>query len=313
MPEREHITISQFTTPTASQLDQQILGSTTPSIMDIDPITGKPIPKEAIQRVLHISQKVHLYRIPPITSTKGFAAASWTSNPADQIFTARMRVIETAVPSPSGGEEKVTATILLEDPKNGQLFAAAPYDKPAVVEQASDSSRFFAIRVAGAGGMKATLGLGFEERTDAFEFSVALQDVRRTLGLEGGGVPAQGMQRGMRPAVPGRNAPAGGAAAAQVQPKSDFKRDFSLKEGETITINIGGRSGKDAATGDGGGEAAGGLFSIPPPPGSKSSGAGAGTVPFLPPPPSAASVKAGQGKKAAEDFGFDDGEFGEFQ
>src|SRR6266480_184622 len=162
--------------------------------MEADPVTGAAIPPEAIQRILHISPNVHIYRIPPITSTKGFAASSWTQNPADQIFTARLRVIETAIPPPPSATqdtaEKVSVHILLEDARTGELFAAAPYTHPSAVEQASDSSRFFAVRVVGNGGkMKATLGIGFEERPDAFDFSVALQDVRRTLGLEG---PASG-------------------------------------------------------------------------------------------------------------------------
>lgn len=48
--------------------------------------------------------------------------------------------------------------------------------------QALGSSRFFALRVVGEGGMKATLGIGFEERADAFDFNTTLQDVRKLLG-----------------------------------------------------------------------------------------------------------------------------------
>lgn len=295
--------------------------------MEIDPVTGAPIPKEAIQRILHISPKVHVYRIPPLTSTKGFNAATWTQNPADQIFTARLRIIETAIPPPAGSsaEEKVSVHILLEDPSKGELFAAAPYTSPTAVEQAQDSSRFFAIRVVGDGGrMRATLGIGFEERPEAFDFSVSLQDVRKTLGMDGS-APASAGQRG----PPGRRGP-------PVPPKKveEPKRDFSLKDGEMITINIGGKGRRTQdPKADEGASAGGGLFSIAPPP-------GAGK-PFLPPPPSAADVKAGkspfaiapppsasdvrasmgvrsqqpiqQPQPSVEELGFDDGEFGEFQ
>lgn len=294
--------------------------------METDPVTGAPIPKEAIQRILHISPKVHVYRIPPLTSTKGFNAATWTQNPDDQIFTARLRIIETAIPPPAGSnaEEKVFVHILLEDPSKGELFAAAPYTSPSAVEQAQDSSRFFAIRVVGDGGkMRATLGMGFEERPDAFDFSVSLQDVRKTLGMDGA-APAGAGQRAL-----GRRGP-------PVPPKKveEPKRDFSLKEGEMITINIGGKGRRTTAPkADEGASAGEGLFSIAPPP--------EVGKPFLPPPPSAADVRAGkspftvapppsamdvrasmggksqqpmqQPQLSAEELGFDDGEFGEFQ
>jgi len=300
--------------------------------METDPVTGASIPPEAIQRILHISPKVHIYRIPPITSTKGFAAASWTQNPADLIFTARLRIIETAIPPPPSAPpdtaEKVSVHILLEDARSGELFAAAPYTNPSAVEQANDSSRFFAIRVVGNGGkMRATLGIGFEERPDAFDFSVALQDVRRTLGLEGPASTAN-VGAGVGPQKGGREAP----PVPKKKEDLEVKRDFSLKEGEMITINIGGKGRRAPAAKADEGASAGGvssgsasLFSIPPPPSAASMKSGA--LPFLPPPPSAADVRAGmKGQQAfaqptvssnaqptAEELGFDDGEFGEFQ
>lgn len=278
--------------------------------MDKDPVTQQPYPADAIQRILHISPKVHVYRIPPINSTKGFAAATWTQNPSDLIFTARLRVVETAIPTPTSAPldtpEKVSTTILLEDPKTGQLFAASPYTTPAVVEQALDSSRFFAIRVVGEGGMKATLGIGFEERPEAFDFGVCLQDVQKVLAIEAGNKAPVAGKRG-RP-VP------------EVK-KDEVKKDYSLKEGEMIKIDIGGRSRRSVGqeseyTGAGSG---GSLFSIPPPPGK---GSGSDGIPFLPPPPSARDVKNDRRKsrevhslpkQTAQDMGFDDGEFGEFQ
>ncbi|KAJ9669593.1 hypothetical protein H2201_000460 [Coniosporium apollinis] len=290
-----------------------------------DPVTGLPLPPDAIQRILYIAPKVHIYNIPPATSTKGYTAATWTANNNQRlIFTARLRVLETAVPAPNAQpqEETVTTTLLLEDPSNGQLFAAAPYTAPQAVEQALDSSRFFAVRVVGEGGRKAVLGIGFEERSDAFDFSIALQDARRVLGFEGPAASAMGAGRGQ---PGGRARGVGKAATLEPEPEPE-KRDFSLKEGEMITVNIGGRGRRtreDAGaqgvdkTAVGGGNA---LFSIKPPP--SSSEPGGGTVPFLPPPPSAAEVKADRRRRpapeepkqqTAQELGFDDGEFGEFQ
>ncbi|EKD21622.1 uncharacterized protein L3040_004846 [Drepanopeziza brunnea f. sp. 'multigermtubi'] len=260
-----------------------------------DPATGRPLPSDAIQRILFIAQTVHVYNIPPLTSTKGYVAASWTAdNNKRQIFSARLRVLETAIPTPSGGETLKT-DILLEDPKNGQLFAAAPYTAPGVVEQVLDSSRFFAVRVQGDGGRKAVLGIGFEERSEAFDFSVTLQEVRKTLGLE-------------------ESAKHGGKKPVKEEKPAE-KKDFSLKEGETITVSIGGkgvgRRNPPKAESSSGGL---GGFSLPPPPG------GGSTSSLLPPPPSAQEMKA-QNRQShevpkpgnIEDMGFDDGEFGEFQ
>lgn len=260
----------------------------------VDPATGRPLPTDAIQRILFIAQTVHVYNIPPLTSTKGYVAATWTAdNNKRQIFSARLRILETAIPTPSGGETLKT-DILLEDPKNGQLFAAAPYTVPGAVEQVLDSSRFFAVRVEGEGGRKAVLGIGFEERSEAFDFSVSLQEVRKTLGLED-------------------SAKYGGKKPAK-EDKPVEKKDFSLKEGETITVSIGGKGmGRRKQPGE---ESSKGLsgFSLPPPPGGGSTGS------LLPPPPSAQEVKAQKRlsleppkSETIEDLGFDDGEFGEFQ
>lgn len=262
----------------------------------IDPATGRPLHADAIQRILFIAISVHVYNIPPLTSTKGYVAASWTAdNNKRQIFTARLRVLETAVPTATG--ETLKTDILLEDPSNGQLFAAAPYTSPDVVEQVLDSSRFFAVRVMGEGGRKAVLGVGFEERSEAFDFSVALQEVRKTLGMED-------------------NGKAGGKKPMK-EDKKEEKRDFSLKEGETITVNIGGRAGRRTASKEKeeSHQSLGG-FSLPPPPGGGSLGS------FLPPPPSASELRAQKrlsqtfeppNPNTIGDMGFDDGEFGEFQ
>ncbi|KAI9801753.1 MAG: hypothetical protein M1825_003125 [Sarcosagium campestre] len=289
----------------------------------------QPLPPDAIQRVLYIAPKVHVYQIPPLTSNKGYTASTWTADDNKrQIFTARLRILETAIPpADSAKDETVKTDILLEDPSSGDLFAAAPYVSESVVEQVLDSSRFFAIRVQGEGGRRAVLGLGFEERSEAFDFGVSLQEVRKVQGLDKPKT-ASGGARGSKVA----------AAAA----KSPEKMDFSLKDGETITINIGSKSRKAHGKSHGGSTASSAtsdspslfsipappspaspgspLFSIPPPP---SSPGGSGTaMPLLPPPPTAQGVKAerrrSRGKTppvsgSAESMGFDDGEFGEFQ
>ena len=260
----------------------------------IDPLNGQPFGDDVIQRVLFVSPKVHIYQPPPLTSTKGYMASTWTAdNNKRCIFeNARLRIIETAVPSgPASGNETVTTNILLEDAKSGELFAAAPYTSAAVVEQVLDSSRFFAVRVQGEGGRRAVLGIGFEDRSEAFDFGVSLQEARKALEVDKA-------QSSMGP----------GKRSDPTKPKVEERRDYSLKAGETITVNIGGKGtrirGSDTTN--------------------QSLDFGGTSLPLLPPPPSAEDVKSQRRKSqqaaqptpvqpSAADLGFDDGEFGEFQ
>jgi len=243
--------------------------------MPTDPSTGQELPDSAIQRIVFVTTDVHVYQIPPLNSNKGFSAGTWTAPPrptAQQIFTCRLRIIETSINS------SISVTIVLEDPKSGELFAAAPYSGSAVVQQANDSSRFFAIRVVGDGGMKATLGLGFEDRAPALDFNIALGEARKVLGLDG--------------------APASGKGNAVVD---EPKQDFSLKEGQKIHIQVGSKGrraspARDEAKRDDGSA----LFSIAPPPGAAK-------------PQYEQSTDTTPGGKSAHELGFDDGEFGEFQ
>ena len=258
---------------------------------------------EAIQRVLFIASNVHIYNIPPLTSNKGYVAAQWTTdNNKRQIFTARLRIIETAIPIPSSSGETISTEILLEDPATAELFAKAPYTDPRAVEAVLDSSRFFAVRVVGDGGIKATLGIGFEDRAESIDFGICLQECRKVLGLE--------------PKATGK-----AAAEKSVEPK----KDYGLKEGQTIKVDIGGRGRRkvdnemSTSATDGAPIA---MFSIKPPPAPSTSLEGTEVaLPLLAPPPSASSVRAEKrrsrglelGAKTAADLGFDDGEFGEFQ
>ena len=168
------------------------------------------------------------------------------------------------------------------------------------MEAAVDSSRFFAVRVVGDGGMKATLGIGFEERGEAIDFGICLQECRKVLGMEP-------------------------KASKAVVEKEAPKKDYGLKEGQTIKVDIGRRGsrkveneGEESGRNAGGDNAA--LFSIKPPPAPPPGGGGVGTLPLLAPPPSASEVRKEKRRsrgfeeqKTAQELGFDDGEFGEFQ
>ncbi|PWI71384.1 hypothetical protein PCL_11478 [Purpureocillium lilacinum] len=296
-----------------------------PHAMDlVDPATGRPLPSDAIQRVLFVANTVHVYNIPPLTSMRGHSATAWTADPARHIFTARLRVIETSsssssfeplstssspTPSSSSGSPSshLKVDLVLEDtssPSTPQLFAAAPYTHPSAVEPVVDSSRFFAITVRDDQGRKAVLGIGFEDRSDAFDLAVALQEARRGLGLDADA--QKGGQRG---------AGVGPDAAGEGKDKEPVK-DYSLKEGETITVNLGSKFGRRRPQQQEQQQAESASlqsFALAPPPSSSSSAqtgdAAAGGF-ALPPPPTAEDVK--RKRRSLRDLGFDDGQFGEF-
>ncbi|KAL7031629.1 hypothetical protein ACKWTF_007077 [Chironomus riparius] len=104
--------------------------------------------------------------------------------------------------------------IKLEDKVNGQLFANCPVEAyPGVaIEPVSDSSRYFVLRIQDDNGRSAFIGIGFGDRSDSFDFNVALQDhfkyVKNQEQIE----------------------------KEKVEPKPQL--DLSFKEGETIKINM---------------------------------------------------------------------------
>lgn len=68
------------------------------------------------------------------------------------------------------------------------------------------------------GQRKAYLGIGFEQRSDAFDFGVSLQEVQK------------------------QNKRIAGKANGQKAPEASLfgeKKDYSLKEGQTISVTIG--------------------------------------------------------------------------
>jgi len=144
------------------------------------------------------------------------------------------------------------------------------------------------------------VGIGFEERSEAFDFGVSLQEAQKALGLLEGVTPGSS------------------SSAKQQSAKDEEKRDYSLKEGETITVNLSGtkfgrRQQKPSSPStEQSSSAPLSSFALPPPPGpGGSSNSSSGSSFGLPPPPSAADVKSRR-RLSAKDLGFDDGKFGEF-
>ncbi|NXA15818.1 NECP2 protein, partial [Sapayoa aenigma] len=131
----------------------------------------------------------------------------------------------------------------------GELFAQAPVEQfPGIaVESVTDSSRYFVIRIEDGNGRRAFIGVGFVDRGDAFDFSVALQDHFKWVRQQ--------------------------SELARQDPEQGPKLDLGFKEGQTIKLNIANVKKKEGATtGSPRPRPAGpgGLSLLPPPPGGKS-------------------------------------------
>ncbi|ODQ74660.1 hypothetical protein LIPSTDRAFT_44585, partial [Lipomyces starkeyi NRRL Y-11557] len=169
------------------------------------------------ESIIFISREVLIYQIPPLRSSKGYCASEWDVD--KPLWRGRLRVLEIA---DDAAATRVRCELRLEDNSSGELFASAPYLLTGKgVEQVTDSSRFFVIRVVD-GDRYAYLGMGFMERSEAFDFNIALQDFKRCVLY---------VQKHANP-------------SAEIIPRSgpqkkEEVKDYSLKEGETITISLG--------------------------------------------------------------------------
>ncbi|PPQ93243.1 hypothetical protein CVT25_015241 [Psilocybe cyanescens] len=200
--------------------------------------------EEDIDSILYIAREISVYKIPPLNANEGYRANDW-GDLANPLWKGRLRIVEN-----SAG-----AALNLEDSQT--VFARAEYDplRPSV-EAVLDSSRYFVIRVEDA-GKKAYIGLGFAERSDSFDFNVALQDYskRKRAALN----PPSDSNDGSSPHNP-------------VGPK----KDYSLKEGQTFSISIPGRPKPNPGSSLLGNSASS----------SSSTTSGVASIPLLPPPPS---------------------------
>ncbi|XP_039005179.1 adaptin ear-binding coat-associated protein 1-like isoform X2 [Hibiscus syriacus] len=116
----------------------------------------------------------------------------------------------------SKGEECI---IRLEVKNTGELYARAflRNGEPHPVESVVDSSRYFVLRIEeNIGGRQrhAFIGIGFRERTEAYDFQAALHDHMKYLNKK---KTAEEMEQ---------------------QFQSTSSVDYSLKEGETIVLQL---------------------------------------------------------------------------
>ncbi|CAM9313721.1 unnamed protein product [Choristocarpus tenellus] len=128
-----------------------------------------------------------------------------------QMWTGRLRVVQRGM----------EAAVMLIDRRDGKLFAICQVEKGAV-ERVPDSSRYFVIKIKNAQGRHAFVGLAFNDRNEAFDFNVALQEFNKD--LERDIILEQQHQK-------------------EESDSAGPTMDFSLKQGEKIKIAIGSKVG----------------------------------------------------------------------
>lgn len=133
------------------------------------------------------------------------------------------------------------------------LFASCPIQNAQTVESAIDSSRYFVLRLSDGKGRHALIGIGFNDRAQAFDFKVALQDWQNH-NQEGG---------------------AAGGAPGSTLPEATS--NYSIPQGGSIHVTFGGGGAKkkrDSSGPDVSTALAGMKLDAPPAKGAASSGAG---------------------------------------
>jgi len=209
------------------------------------------------ERVLLVKPEIFVYKIPPRTSNKAVRATDWgLSNPA---FTGRMRIVSL----------NQQCIIKIEDQNTGSLFAKSIIEEwpTKAVEPVSDSSRYFILRITSDDGRQALVGIGFADRSDSFDMNVTCQDHFKQ-------IQAEKEQENLNKNPVMDNTP---------------KLDLGLKAGQTIKINLSGKTSAPAKN----------------KPKSTSNSGGLNLSGFLPPPPSKNTITSNTTKSAppADDFG----------
>ena len=161
------------------------------------------------ERQLTCIPTVNVFKIPPLQQADGYRCSAWEGN---QLWSGRLRVLVK-------GKD---ARIVLDDPNTGNVFAECPLNHPNAVERVLDSSRYFVLRVV-SGTRHAFIGMGMQERNQAFDFNVALDEAKR---IEKEFTEQQNQPQQQGPPV-----------------IKSSGTDYSLKEGQKITINIAGAAG----------------------------------------------------------------------
>jgi hypothetical protein len=158
------------------------------------------------ERQLAMIPKCNVFKIPPLNQADGYRCTGWEGG---HMWTGRCRVLA----------KGNSARVVLDDPSTGKVFAEAPLDHPNAVEPVLDSSRYFVLRVVN-GTRHAFIGIGFQERNEAFDFKLACGESKKA---------AEDFEASQT------------AAAAGPQPIKSSGTDWSLQPGQKIQISTEGK------------------------------------------------------------------------
>ncbi|CAN1229894.1 Uncharacterized protein At1g03900 [Linum perenne] len=133
------------------------------------PKVGGGEESDAVELVLFKVPECYVYLIPPRKTAGSYRADEWDVN--KWAWEGSLKVV-------SRTEECI---IRLEDKSTGELYARAflRRGEPHPVEPVIDSSRYFVLRIEENidGRLRhAFIGVGFRERTEAYDFQAALHD-----------------------------------------------------------------------------------------------------------------------------------------
>ena len=136
---------------------------------------------DVVESTLYVARLVHVYRIPPRQGSSAYSCSSWLVS--DEIWSGKLLIVD------RGGTCVIKLISTLDTTGSSvnadELFAECPIprgERSVAVESVSDSSRYFVLRLMQGGGdgdgpaRQAFVGLGFDERNDAFDFNCALCD-----------------------------------------------------------------------------------------------------------------------------------------
>jgi hypothetical protein len=197
---------------------------------------------EVVERVRTTIRNSHVFKLPTRqTGSIGWRGADWK----EKVWHGTVKVVDrnniTAVLLIGNDGDKYTSTTSSDKNEDGNgnkgrpkgtIFAVCPIVEGVnAVERCVDSSRYFVLRIENQGGRHMFIGLAFNERNDAFDFNTALQDAKKERDFAihaASGADGNGSGNGAQDSD----------GFGHGQSNLNSSRDYSLKEGEKITVHI---------------------------------------------------------------------------